>query len=177
MAVLFNPITVELPMDIGIPEEYIPEQKTRIKLYRRIASIHEEEKLIGLKDEFQERFGPLPEIVQNLFFQILVKIKAEKIGLSAVVKEGNSIVLRFSSFANEMERGPLPEVGGGIRPGKNAYWLTLMNFQSDEWRNDLLVAMDLVEDRLAQQRIRSKDFGEQAEKSGVMSFLGIEKSP
>jgi len=71
----------------------------------------------------------------------------------------------------------LPEVGGGIRPGKNAYWLTLMNFQSDEWRNDLLVAMDLVEDRLAQQRIRSKDFGEQAEKSGVMSFLGIEKSP
>jgi len=177
MAVLFNPITVELPMDIGIPEGYIPEQKTRIKLYRRIASIHEEEKLIGLKDEFQERFGPMPEIVRNLFFQILIKIKAEKIGLSAVVKEGNSIVLRFSSFATEMERGPLPEVGGGIRPGKNAYWLTLMNFQSDEWRNDLLVAMELVEDRLAQQKIRSKDFREPVEKSGVTSFLDVEKSP
>jgi len=52
-----------------------------------------------------------------------------------------------------------------------------MNFQSDEWRNDLLVAMELVEDRLAQQKIRSKDFREPVEKSGVTSFLDVEKSP
>ncbi len=148
MALLFNPISVELPLDIGIPDEFIANQKSRIRLYRRIASIHDEQELVTLQDEFEERFGALPEMLKNLFFQILVKVKAEKIGLSAVVKEGSGIVLRFPPLMEGMESRGLPEVGGGIRPGKNAYWLTLIDFDSPDWKNQLLIALELVEDRL-----------------------------
>jgi transcription-repair coupling factor (superfamily II helicase) len=87
MAYIFNPITVELPLNIGIPEDFISEQKSRIKLYRRMASIHDESGLDALRDEFIDRFGSLPETVENLFFQIFLKIKAEKIGLTGLSKK------------------------------------------------------------------------------------------
>ena len=48
MAYLFNPITVELPLGIGIPETYIEDEQTRIKLYRRMASVSQEDELDAL---------------------------------------------------------------------------------------------------------------------------------
>ena len=69
------------------------------------------------------------------------------IGLAAVVREGNGIVLRFPQLPEDMESRGLPEVGGGIRPGKNAYWLTLIDLESENWQHDLLTALELIEDR------------------------------
>ncbi|MHC1772278.1 MAG: transcription-repair coupling factor [Flexilinea sp.] len=150
MAYIFNPITVELPLNIGIPEDYIREQKSRIKLYRRMASVHDTVELTALRDEFTDRFGQLPETVENLFFQIFLKIKAEKIGFAGIVKEGDNIVLRFPSLPEGVESRELPAAGAGIRVGKNAYWLTMLDLESDSWRNDLLTAIELIEDRLIQ---------------------------
>ena len=68
MGMLFDPITVELPLDIGIPDDYVSDRSTRIKLYRRIASIHDPIKLEALRAEFGDRFGPVPDPLENLFF-------------------------------------------------------------------------------------------------------------
>lgn len=155
MAQIFNPITVELPLNIGIPETFVPDQKSRIKLYRRMAAVHDPETLDQLKAEFTDRFGELPEMVENLFFQILLKIKAEKIGLSAIVKEGEHIVLRFPPLPEGIESRSLPAAGAGIRAGKNAYWVLPSDFTSDTWKVELLTAFELIEDRLAQPAIPS----------------------
>ncbi len=148
MAYIFNPITVELPLDIGIPEEFIGEQKSRIKLYRRMASIHEESGLDALRDEFIDRFGALPETVENLFFQIFLKIKAEKIGLTGVIKEGDNIVLKFPPLPEGEALRNLPAIGGNVRIGKNAYWLTGLDFIGDSWKKTLIQEIGLIEDRL-----------------------------
>ena len=44
----------------------------RLGLYRRIADITDLEKLESLKTEFSDRFGPLPESVDNLLYQFSV---------------------------------------------------------------------------------------------------------
>ncbi len=150
MAQLFNPITVELPLNIGIPEEYVADQKSRIKLYRRMAAVHDSEELVQLKAEFADRFGPLPETVENLFFQIQLKINAEKIGLSAIVKEGEHIVLRFPQMPDGMESRDLPAAGAGIRAGKNAYWILVSDFATDAWKREVLIAFELIMDRFEQ---------------------------
>ncbi|GAP39470.1 transcription-repair coupling factor [Flexilinea flocculi] len=147
MAYIFNPITVELPLNIGIPEDFISEQKSRIKLYRRMASIHDESGLDALRDEFIDRFGSLPETVENLFFQIFLKIKAEKIGLTGIIKEGDNIVLKFPPLPEGFESRNLPSIGGNVRIGKNAYWLTGLDFDSDSWKTSLIEKIGWIEDR------------------------------
>ena len=138
MAYLFNPITVELPLNIGIPESYIEDDQTRIKLYRRMASVNQEDELDALDAEFTDRFGPLPPEIRNLIFQIRVKIQAEKIGLSAVVKEGNDIVLKFPALPANVDHRDLPAVSKRLRVGKNNYRMVGIDWDSDEWEDDLL---------------------------------------
>ena len=75
-----------------------------------------------LASEFNDRFGPLPEMVQNLFYQMRVKLRAEKAGLSAISWESGQIVLRYPASADGRDGQRLPDLGPGIRGGKNAYW-------------------------------------------------------
>ncbi|MBQ6342339.1 MAG: transcription-repair coupling factor [Anaerolineaceae bacterium] len=138
MAYLFNPITVELPLNIGIPESYIEDDQTRIKLYRRMASVNKEEELDALDAEFTDRFGPLPAEIRNLIFQIRIKIFAEQIGLSAVVKEGNDIVLKFPPLPANMDHRDLPLISKSLRIGKNNYRMISIDWNSDEWQDKLL---------------------------------------
>lgn len=144
MGMLFDPITVELPLDIGIPDDYVSDRSTRIKLYRRIASVHDPIKLEALRAEFCDRFGPVPDPLENLFFQIRVKILAERIGLAAVVKEGSSIVLRYPALPAGVETRGLEDIGPGVRAGKNAYWLTGLDWTDGEWRESVLARMERV---------------------------------
>ncbi len=144
MAYLFNPITVELPLNIGIPENYIEDDQTRIKLYRRMASVNQESELDALDAEFTDRFGPLPAEIRNLVFQIRVKILAEQIGLSAVVKEGNDIVLKFPALPSGMDRRNLPPVSSSLRIGKNAYRITGIDWSGNDWQDQLIGILSLL---------------------------------
>ncbi len=144
MAYLFNPITVELPLTIGIPETYIEDDQTRIKLYRRMASVSQENELDALDAEFTDRFGPLPGEIRNLVFQIRVKILAERIGLKAVVKEGNDIVLKFPQLPGNVEDRNLPKISSRIRPGKNSYRIIGIDWNNNEWQDDLLNFLSIL---------------------------------
>jgi transcription-repair coupling factor (superfamily II helicase) len=71
---------VDLPLAIGIPVTYISDQDLRLRLYRRIADLRDEMELDALGSEFRDRFGNLPEMVQNLLYQMRIKLRAEKQG-------------------------------------------------------------------------------------------------
>ena len=147
MAYLFNPITVELPLNIGIPETYIEDDQTRIKLYRRMASVSKEEELDALDAEFTDRFGPLPPEIRNLIFQIRLKILAEQIGLSAVVKQGADIVLKYPPLPGNADRRNLPMIGS-IRPGKNGYRFFISNWDTEIWQVNLLKVLRLLASKM-----------------------------
>ena len=73
--------------------------------------------VIALKDEFFDRFGPLPEMVLNLFFQLEVRMLAEKAGLSSITMDSGQLVLRFPG---EGIPSKLPDPGPDVRFGKTA---------------------------------------------------------
>ncbi len=130
------PVNVDLPLAVGIPSDYIPDQDLRLRLYRRIADLRDETEIDALAAEFRDRFGPLPEMMQNLFYQMSVKLRAEKIGLNVVSWEGGQVMLRFPEPADGSEAKRLPDAGPGVRGGKSAYWVT---FSKDEsWTVRLL---------------------------------------
>jgi transcription-repair coupling factor (superfamily II helicase) len=139
----YLPVSVDLPLSVGIPVDYIPDQSLRLQLYRRMANIEDLAELDQLQEEFTDRFGPPVEQVKDLFFQLRVKLQAGKAGLVSVSAEGDQIVLRFPPLPNGVSARELPPIGLQTRSGRNAYW---MKFSTDDdtWRIKLLNVLDVI---------------------------------
>ncbi len=134
------PVNVDLPLAVGIPAEYIPDQDLRLRLYRRIADLRDETEVEALSSEFKDRFGPLPEMVMNLFYQMQVKLRAEKAGLSSVSWEAGQIVLKYPAPPEGKETNRLADLGPGIRGGKSAYWCSF----GEKWETKLLETLKIL---------------------------------
>ncbi len=137
------PVNVDLPLTIGIPMRYIPDQTMRLNLYRRLADMQDELEVNAMEEEFQDRFGALPEEVANLFFQMRVKLRAEAAGLASVAMEGEQIVLRYPPLPEGVTRA-MPYAGPGVRAGKNAFWMPVAGMKEVEWHTRLLDALSAI---------------------------------
>jgi len=124
-------VTVNLPIPISIPPTYIPDQVMRLSLYRRLAALRSLTEVASLRAEFVDRFGPLPTSVENLLFQVQVRLLAEQAGLSAVTTEGGMIVLRYGE--KDLDE---VELGERVRFGRTALWFDYK--KEADWRNRLL---------------------------------------
>ncbi|MGC1376867.1 MAG: transcription-repair coupling factor, partial [Anaerolineales bacterium] len=143
---LKEPVTVDLPLAIGIPASYVHNQDLRLRLYRRIASMREEREIEPLVEEFSDRFGPLPEMAQNLFYQMRIKLRADAVGVQSVSLESGQIVLRYPVLNATMAQRALPDLGPGIRGGKNAYWCNFV--KEADWQERLLDALERLKSRI-----------------------------
>ena len=94
----------------------------------------------ALSSEFKDRFGPLPEMAQNLFYQMRVKLVAERAGLSSINWESGQIVLKYPTPADGKEANRLADLGPGIRGGKSAYWCSF----GEQWESKLLDTLNLL---------------------------------
>jgi len=128
-------VAIELPLAVGIPQTYLPDERLRLQLYRRIADTIKENEIALLREEFIDRFGPLPEETKNLFWQLSLKLKAEACGLVSINVEGDQIVLRYPALPEGIKVRELADIGTDIRRGKNAYWMPV-NGETD-WKQRL----------------------------------------
>jgi transcription-repair coupling factor (superfamily II helicase) len=137
LSAAYVPVSVDLPLSVGLPADYVADTTLRLQLYRRMATLHDETELDALAEEFTDRFGPFVEPVENLIYQIRVKLRAEKAGLTSVGVEGDQIVLRFPPLPAGVISRELKFVHPSARAGKNAYW---MQFAEDDpqWKQELL---------------------------------------
>ncbi len=126
-------INVELPLPTSIPADYVADKTIRLGLYRRIADLREQSEVNALLDEFTDRFGSPPEMVQNLLFQARIRLMAEKVGLASISAEANQIALRYPE---EMMPEKLPNLGPIARAGKVAIWIPYMNVP--DWPDQLI---------------------------------------
>jgi len=139
------PVNVDLPLAVGIPAEYIPDQDLRLRLYRRIADLRDEIELDALGSEFRDRFGVLPEVMQNLLYQMRVKLRAEKAGLNSVSWESGQILLKYAAPVDGSEARRLPDLPNGVRGGKSAYWVTIS--KDEVWAVKLLDVLAQLGDK------------------------------
>ncbi len=139
----YSPVSVDLPLAVGIPTEYVSDQNLRLQLYRRMANLRDEAELDTLIEEFTDRFGSLAEPVNNLLFQIRVKLRGEKAGLVSVSVEGDQIVLRYPPLPEGVPSRNLPLVSAEVRAGKNAYWMSLAAAGA-EWQSKLLNVISAI---------------------------------
>jgi transcription-repair coupling factor (superfamily II helicase) len=126
-AALRVPVNVDLPWEASIPPDYVEDKGMRLLLYRRLAEIQTNKEIDSLIDEFNDRFGPPPEQVNNLLFQLKIRLLAENVGLTSISSENGQLVLRY---ADEYVPEIPPDVSPFIRVGKTALWMPLKSISN-----------------------------------------------
>ncbi|MTI83324.1 MAG: transcription-repair coupling factor [Firmicutes bacterium] len=92
--------TVELPVEAYIPDHYIPDTNQKVEIYRRIAKNAGEDRLLEIEDELVDRFGDLPDPVQNLVGIARVKNLAGRLKIKSISKQQEFYKMQFSQEHN-----------------------------------------------------------------------------
>jgi transcription-repair coupling factor (superfamily II helicase) len=87
-------VKVDLPVDAHLPHDYIPGERLRLEMYRKLAAVSDEQELAAVREEILDRYGPLPPPVDNLLAVAGFRVFARRYGLSEVSLQGPSV--RFS---------------------------------------------------------------------------------
>ena len=138
-------INVELPLSSEIPASYIPDQELRLKLYRRIASLRSETEIAQTEIEFADRFGPIPQGVLDLLYQMKVKLRGEAAGIDSVSINNNQVLLSYPALPNGIKDRGLPDIDPNVRAGKNGYWVNITDLSKDEWKVRLLNILQKIQ--------------------------------
>lgn len=118
---LAPPVNLDLPLRAEIPATYVEEEALRLQLYRRIAGLSSQQELDEMRRELLDRFGldsetkSVPQEMENLFFQIRVKMEALKAGILNIGRRREQIAVRIPQGyslqgynANGASKGALP---------------------------------------------------------------------
>jgi transcription-repair coupling factor (superfamily II helicase) len=88
-----RPVRVDARVDAFIPAEYIGAEALKIDLHRRLALTETEDELRELRAATEDRFGPLPDPVENLFAIQEAKLKLALLGADYLVfRDGRTTV-------------------------------------------------------------------------------------
>jgi transcription-repair coupling factor (superfamily II helicase) len=79
-----EPVRLDVNVDAYVPADYIPYEQAKIDVHRRIAGAREVAELQELRGELADRFGELPEPLENLITLQQARIKLGQAGAQAV---------------------------------------------------------------------------------------------
>jgi len=92
---------IESDIPAFLPEEYVPNSGERMALYRELDSFTEERQLEGYRARLLDRFGPIPEVGEELIRVMLLKWKGRKLGIEKVsLKQGRMALFLPSNFSS-----------------------------------------------------------------------------
>lgn len=86
---------LNLGMSVLIPESYIEDLPLRLSLYRRAASLESGEELDSFGAELVDRFGKLPQEVEDFLAVLAIKLTAKRAGIARMDAGPKGIVLAF----------------------------------------------------------------------------------
>lgn len=133
-------VNVDLPLVVNIPTEYVPDKSMRLKLYRRLSQIQNIEEIDALSSEFSDRFGTPPDSVENLIYQLKIKVLAGQVGLESIAIDNGRLSLRFPQLPEDTPPRRFPNLGLDVTTSKNTIWLPVDGNTS--WMEKLLKVLD-----------------------------------
>ena len=88
-------VNIDLPWPAFLPREYVPGQKLRIEVYRRLARLRSMSKLQEFQTELRDRYGPMPESVEWLLRTTEIRLLCVRWTISAVHRDGPHLILSY----------------------------------------------------------------------------------
>jgi len=90
-------ITIDISISAYIDDSYIGVEGKKIEMYKKIASIRDKQDVMDIEDELTDRYGDIPESVNNLISIAYIKALAYSLGISAVSEKNDSVVFQMAN--------------------------------------------------------------------------------
>ncbi len=139
-----EPIPVAVDVDIRLPgrgylpDEYLDDRRLKIDVYRRLARIETFQQLHEMQEEMIDRFGPLPDVVQDLFQRLELKLDAATWEISAVGCINDLLVFDYRNRARMQQLQSLKRSRLRITDEGKAFWPLEKEY---EWTPDRLLKL------------------------------------
>ncbi len=106
-------------IDLGfasyIPKSYIPIDRYRMDIYRKIAVTRTVEDLRQIESELADVYGPVPEEVKSLLELSELRISASRLDIRSIVASGQDLIVSFAKEPNYKVRSLFSKVSGKFR--------------------------------------------------------------
>jgi transcription-repair coupling factor (superfamily II helicase) len=84
-------VKIELPVDAHLPHDYIPSERLRLEMYKRLAEVRADEDVDQLREELVDRYGEPPAPVVRLLMVASFRARARQAGLSEITVQGKYV--------------------------------------------------------------------------------------
>ena len=142
--VAVRPVRVDARVDAYVPASYVASEALKIDLHRRLALVESEDELRELRLAVEDRYGPLPEPVENLFAIQQAKLKVALVGADYLVFRGGRVTVGPVALGSEELRS--------LRSLADTVVYTSARREVSRRADDLRGAVDLA-DVLVQARV------------------------
>jgi transcription-repair coupling factor (superfamily II helicase) len=141
---------IDLPLPSSIPDSYVSHLPTRLSLYQRFAQMQDREEVKEIEEELRDRFGPLPEAVENLLSLMDLRALAAGLDIESIVQSAEGITVGFRNSVGSA-RTPLQRaLGPSVSVGNNKMQISRREL-GDQWQSRLthiLERLQVFRDRL-----------------------------
>ncbi|QYJ04198.1 transcription-repair coupling factor [Nocardioides panacisoli] len=84
-------VRVELPVDAHLPHDYVPSERLRLEMYKRLSEVREDADVDQLSEEMTDRYGEQPEPVAALLLVARFRARARQAGLKEISTVGKNV--------------------------------------------------------------------------------------
>jgi transcription-repair coupling factor (superfamily II helicase) len=115
-----EPVRLDVNVDAYVPADYVPYEQAKVDVHRRVAAARDVADLAALRDELEDRFGPLPEPLDNLIALQQARIKLGRAGARAVTFRGETLAATPLELTAEQAQELRERVPGArYEPGRS----------------------------------------------------------
>ena len=139
-----EPTRIELPLNAGIPEDYIEHMPTRLSVYQRLARLTERRELPEIREELRDRFGPVPDEVESLLKVSEIRAIAGAAGAESVIRTSEAIVITLRDAVGGA-KGPLQRALGPAAQVGNAQIQMPLRPLGDQWLSRLTRTLERLQ--------------------------------
>jgi transcription-repair coupling factor (superfamily II helicase) len=84
-------VKIELPIDAHLPHDYVPSERLRLEMYKRLAEVRSDEDVDLIREEMQDRYGDPPPAVASLLEVASFRARARTAKLTDVTVQGKYV--------------------------------------------------------------------------------------
>jgi transcription-repair coupling factor (superfamily II helicase) len=86
-------VRIEMPVEAHLPDDYVPDQESRLEAYRRLAAATTHPDVDDVVAEWEDRYGPLPRRADALVEVARLRVEALRVGVTEVVASRRDVRL------------------------------------------------------------------------------------
>jgi transcription-repair coupling factor (superfamily II helicase) len=84
-------VRIDLPVDAHLPHDYVPSERLRLEVYKRLAEVRADDDVEAIRLELTDRYGPPPDVAANLLAVARLRVAARATGVTEISLSGGFV--------------------------------------------------------------------------------------